>query len=179
MHWQRRFLGTGRGELKINEVVAALVRDLAVPVSKVVKRVEAHHQASLTSNLKRFRGQVQEHPDGRTPLVRAETSLLLARCPFSRTPLGFFWWCLSSVQIPSYGSARPWTKAPDPPSDVLTGSSLHGGLQWTRTARAATSVALCTPLRVCLALSACEDGVANGAGPRMSTAGVTPASVRT
>ena len=56
MHWQRRFLGTGRGELKINEVVAALVRDLAVPVSKVVKRVEAHHQASLTSNLKRFRG---------------------------------------------------------------------------------------------------------------------------
>ena len=114
MHWQRRFLGTGRGELKINEVVAALVRDLAVPVSKVVKRVEAHHQASLISNLKRFRGQVQEHRDGRTPLVRAETSLLLARCPFPRTPLGFSWWCLSSVQVPELRFRAAMDQGPRP-----------------------------------------------------------------
>ena len=62
---------------------------------------------------------------------------------------------------------------------VLTGSSLHGGPQWTTTDQHCTYRSLCctgyaayVPLRH---LTDCQDGVANGAGPSECTAGVTPA----
>ena len=64
-------------------------------------------------------------------------------------------------------------------STVLTGSSLHGGPQWTTTDQHCTYRNLCctwydayVPLRH---LTDCQDGAANGAGPSECTAGVTPA----
>ena len=64
-------------------------------------------------------------------------------------------------------------------STVLTGSSLHGGPQWSRTAQHRTYRSLCctgyaayVPLRH---FTDCQDGAANGAGPSECTAGVTPA----
>ena len=64
-------------------------------------------------------------------------------------------------------------------STVLTGSSLHGGPQWTTTDQHCKYRNLCctwydayVPLRH---LTDCQVGAANGAGPSECTAGVTPA----
>ena len=79
-----------------------------------------------------------------------------------------------------YVTARPATKAPVT-ALYLRGRRCTAAPNVTRTdqhARTATSVAPGTPLRASLALTDCQDGVANGAGPSECTAGVTPASER-
>ena len=77
----------------------------------------------------------------------AETSLLHARRPSLWTPLGVI--PVASGTVPSTLRDRAASdQGPGHPT-VLTGSSLHGGPQWTRTAnhaRTATSVALGTTL---------------------------------
>ena len=77
-----------------------------------------------------------------------------------------------------YVTARPATKAPVT-SLYLRGrrcTAAPNGRQPTNTARTATSAAhWVRRLRATQALTDCQDGAANGAGPSECTAGVTPA----
>ena len=89
---------------------------------------------------------------------------------------GLSWWRLVQ-SLPSRDRAAS-NRGPGH-SAVLTGSSLHGGPQWTTTDQHCTYRNLCctwydayVPLRH---FTDCQDGAANGAGPSECTAGVTPA----
>ena len=70
-------------------------------------------------------------------------------------------------------------RGPGSSSLLLTGSSLHGGPQWTTTDQHCTYRNLCCTWYDAYVpaghLTDCQDGAANGAGPSECTAGVTPA----
>ena len=116
-----------------------------------------------------------ERAEGCTSPSFAETSLLLARSPSLRAPLGV-------IPVAScYGSARPATKAPDPRCTYGVVAARRPPMH--RTVQLCTYRNLCctwyADLRASLAPYGLRGGVANGAGPWRCTAGVTPASTRT
>ena len=107
-----------------------------------------------------------ERAEGFSSLACAETSLFHARRPSLWTPLGLSRWRL--VQSPPLRDRAASDQGPGH-TTVLTGSSLHGGPQWTTTDQHCTYRNLCctwydayVPLRH---LTDCQDGAADGAGP--------------